>query len=191
MFEPVDILSGGFPCQDVSSAGKRAGIAGSRSGLWREMVRAIRLVRPRITVVENVAALLNRGMGTVCGDLAEIGLDAEWDCISAAATGAPHVRDRVFVLAYAARQRRQTGDHEGVILGEAPAAVPHHWHRGCERDFRGSSGRVFRAPRAAFERVAYGLPGELDRLRATGNSVSPPPAEWIGRSCVRFLGHAG
>jgi DNA (cytosine-5)-methyltransferase 1 len=99
------ILTGGFPCQDISNAGKRAGISGARSGLWREMLRAIRVVRPRIVLVENVAALLNRGMGTVLGGLADIGYNCEWDRISAASVGAPHLRNRIFIVAYASGAR--------------------------------------------------------------------------------------
>jgi DNA (cytosine-5)-methyltransferase 1 len=96
----VDIISGGFPCQDISQAGRRRGIDGKRSGLWSEMWRIIRIVRPRFVVVENVAALLHRGIERVVGDLAAIGYDAEWDCIPACAVGAPHIRDRVWVIAY-------------------------------------------------------------------------------------------
>ena len=95
----ADIICGGFPCQDISTAGNGAGLAGERSGLWRELLRAIRVVRPKFAVVENVAALLSRGMGTVLGDLAEIGYDAEWHCIPASAVGAPHRRDRVWIVA--------------------------------------------------------------------------------------------
>jgi DNA (cytosine-5)-methyltransferase 1 len=95
----ADVICGGFPCQDISAAGNRAGLAGERSGLWRELLRAIRVVRPIYAIVENVAALLNRGMGTVLGDLAEIGQDAEWNCIPARAVGAPHIRDRVWIVA--------------------------------------------------------------------------------------------
>lgn len=95
----ADIVCGGFPCQDISNAGQRAGLAGERSGLWRHLLRAIRLVRPRYAIVENVAALLGRGMGDVLGDLAEIGHDAEWHCIPARAVGAPHIRDRVWIIA--------------------------------------------------------------------------------------------
>jgi DNA (cytosine-5)-methyltransferase 1 len=98
--EDVRIVTGGFPCQDISNAGKRAGITGSRSGLWREMVRCIRVVRPRLVFVENVAALLCRGMGEVLGDLAAIGYDAQGDCISAADVGAPHLRRRIWIVAY-------------------------------------------------------------------------------------------
>jgi DNA (cytosine-5)-methyltransferase 1 len=97
---PVDVICGGFPCQDISNAGKRAGLAGERSGLWSEFARIVRELRPRYVLVENVAALLGRGLGDVLGDLAACGYDAEWDCIPAAAVGAPHRRDRLFVVAY-------------------------------------------------------------------------------------------
>ena len=95
----ADIICGGFPCQDISTAGNGAGLAGERSGLWRELLRAIRVVRPKYAVVENVAALLSRGMGTVLRDMATIGYDAEWHCIPASAVGAPHRRDRVWIIA--------------------------------------------------------------------------------------------
>ncbi len=98
------IVSGGFPCQDISNAGKRAGITGSRSRLWREMVRCVRVVRPELVFVENVAALLGRGMGVVLGDLAEIGYDANGDCVSAADVGAPHLRRRIWIVAYDAER---------------------------------------------------------------------------------------
>lgn len=98
------IVGGGFPCQDISNAGKRAGITGTRSRLWREMVRCIRVVRPELVFVENVAALLCRGMGEVLGDLAEVGYDARGDCVSAADVGAPHLRRRIWILAYPARE---------------------------------------------------------------------------------------
>src|SRR6185312_5367478 len=97
---PVDVICGGFPCQDISNAGKRAGIDGERSGLWSEFARIIGELRPRFVVVENVAALLGRGMGRVLGDLAEIGYDAEWQVISAAEMGALHLRERVWIVAY-------------------------------------------------------------------------------------------
>jgi len=102
----VRVVTGGFPCQDISNAGKRAGISGARSGLWREMARCIRVVRPDFTFVENVAALLGRGMERVLGDLAEIGYDAKWDCVSAADAGAPHLRERIWIQACAEAIRR-------------------------------------------------------------------------------------
>jgi DNA (cytosine-5)-methyltransferase 1 len=95
----VDVICGGFPCQDISQAGKRAGLAGERSGLWREFARLIGELRPRYVIVENVAALLGRGLGDVLGDLATLGYDAEWHCIPASAVGAPHRRDRIWIVA--------------------------------------------------------------------------------------------
>ncbi len=100
---PVDLICGGFPCQDLSYAGKGAGLAGARSGLWSEYVRIVRELRPRVVVVENVAALLARGIGTVLGDLAEAGYDASWRCIRASDVGAPHRRERLFIVAYGHR----------------------------------------------------------------------------------------
>jgi DNA (cytosine-5)-methyltransferase 1 len=99
--ERVDIIAGGFPCQDISYAGLGAGLDGERSGLFFEAIRLVRELQPRAVVLENVAALLTRGLDRVLGTLAEVGYDAEWHCIPAAYVGAPHIRDRVFVLAYA------------------------------------------------------------------------------------------
>ena len=98
----IDVICGGFPCQDISVAGKGAGIEGERSGLWSEYARIIGEVRPRYVIVENVAALLGRGLDRVLGDLAALGFDAEWHCIPASAVGAPHRRDRLWLVAYAA-----------------------------------------------------------------------------------------
>lgn len=95
----ADVITAGFPCQDLSYAGAGAGLSGARSGLYREVIRAVRVVRPRYAVLENVAALLGRGLGTVLGDLAAVGYDAEWHCIPASAVGAPHIRDRIWIIA--------------------------------------------------------------------------------------------
>lgn len=97
----VDIVFGGFPCQDISYAGKGAGIKeGTRSGLWSEFHRIIGEVRPRFVLVENVPGLLARGMGRVLGDLAESGYDCSWFCLGASHVGAPHRRNRVWIIAY-------------------------------------------------------------------------------------------
>jgi DNA (cytosine-5)-methyltransferase 1 len=96
----VDLICGGFPCQDISNAGKRTGIEGKRSGLWSEFARIIRLLRPDYVFVENVPALTIRGLGTVLGDLAKMGFNAEWGCLPAAAVGAPHARWRLFLVAH-------------------------------------------------------------------------------------------
>jgi DNA (cytosine-5)-methyltransferase 1 len=116
----VDVITGGFPCQDISVAGKQAGIGeGTRSGLWSEIVRLIGELAPRYLIVENVAALLSgpseqRGgwFGSILGDLAECGYDADWENIPAAAVGAPHRRERVWLVAYPAQlQRNGSGEH--------------------------------------------------------------------------------
>lgn len=98
--ESVDIICGGFPCQDISVAGLGAGLAGERSGLWYEFHRLIEEIKPRYVIIENVSALRTRGLDEVLRCLAAIGFDAEWHCIPASAVGAPHQRDRVWVVAY-------------------------------------------------------------------------------------------
>lgn len=127
--EPVDLLAGGFPCQPFSSAGLRRGLADDR-WLWPEFARAVRELRPRYVLVENVPGLLvGRGMGAVLGDLAELGFDAEWECIPAAAVGAPHLRNRVWIVAHADRDQladadgRRPADHVEPDAGDG-RAVP-------------------------------------------------------------------
>lgn len=99
--DTVDVICGGFPCQDISLAGKGAGLAGERSGLWYEYRRLIEEIRPRYVIIENVAALRSRGLDAVLSGLTEIGYDAEWHCIPASAVGSPHRRDRIWIVAYA------------------------------------------------------------------------------------------
>ena len=106
----VDVVSGGFPCQDISAAGKGAGIEGERSGLWREMARIIGEVRPRFVQVENSPLLVNRGLAVVISDLASMGYDAEWFCISAQDLEAPHKRDRIWILAHTNSYGRKRED---------------------------------------------------------------------------------
>jgi DNA (cytosine-5)-methyltransferase 1 len=114
---PVDLICGGPPCQDISYAGKGAGLAGARSGLWFEYARIVRELRPRFVVVENVSALLARGVDTVLGDLAEAGYDAEWRCIRASDVGAPHRRERLFVVAYRVGDGLQGCEPAGATPG--------------------------------------------------------------------------
>jgi len=97
--EPVDVVTAGFPCQDISDAGKRHGITGQRSSLWRCVADAVRVLRPRLVFVENVAALLRRGLDVVHADLAALGYDTSWICLRASDIGAAHRRDRLFLLA--------------------------------------------------------------------------------------------
>lgn len=117
-----DVICGGFPCQDLSYAGKGAGLDGKRSGLFFELARVVRLVGPRYVILENVAAMLNRGMGDVIGTLASLGYDCQWHCIPAAAVGAPHRRDRVFIICHA------NGDGESTSTehDQKKSWVPQH-----------------------------------------------------------------
>ena len=129
----VDAICGGFPCQDISVAGRGAGIAGERSGLWSEYARLIGELRPRYVIVENVAALLGRGLGEVLGDLAALGFDAEWHCIPASAVGAPHRRDRIWIIAHPDRDR----EHDLPVHAEMAGAsepVAHDAQRPWSRE---------------------------------------------------------
>jgi len=135
----IDAICGGFPCQDISLAGKGAGLDGQRSGLWREFARLIRELRPRFVLVENVAALLGRGMGVVLGQLSELGYDAVWRRIAAADVGAPHLRQRIWIVAYA-----RGLEHEG--LGDAAG------------DRRGAGSRRCRRRRSAVRATARPMP---------------------------------
>lgn len=185
----VDVICGGFPCQDISNAGKRAGIAeGTRSGLWSEYVRIIREIRPRFVVVENVAALLVRGMGRVLGDLAASGLDAEWRVLSACQFGGPHARERVFCVAYRDKERRK-------VWGDRVPYTPRFRHWQATQDkcdwpdvelwIRSNFSYCDRpSDPSEFQRVADGIPGRVDRVGACGNAVVPQIAEWIGRRIV-------
>lgn len=116
--DPVDVVCGGFPCQDISVAGRGAGLDGERSGLFFEYARIVREIRPRVIVMENVTALLARGLDRVLGELASCGYDAEWDCIPASAVGAPHQRDRIWIVAHAVSDRSGIQPERGE-LGQA------------------------------------------------------------------------
>lgn len=119
---PIDIVTGGFPCQDISMAGKGVGIEGERSGLWKEMFRIIGEFRPRFAIIENVSALTHRGLTVVLNDLAKIRYDAEWQCIQANQVGAKHKRERIWIVAYPSSLRLQCKEEnfklEGERLGE-------------------------------------------------------------------------
>ncbi len=138
----ADLICGGFPCQDISSVGKRAGIGGEQSGLWGEFARIIGVLRPRFVLVENVSALLVRGIDRVLGDLATLGYDAEWESIPATAVGAPHIRDRVFIIAYANTEMQQRADddaeaHDPGRLGQTlPDALGRSGNPGAEQTGR-------------------------------------------------------
>lgn len=180
----VDILSGGFPCQDISQAGKQAGINAPRSGLWAEYYRLICELRPRFIVVENVSALLSDGMGRVLGDLAAGRYDCEWDCLPASAFGAYHERDRTFIVAYPSsingRSRR------GVLqAGEDWRASLQSRRLYCMAVAeRGKRFGTALDGEPELDRLVHGVPDRLDRMRALGNAIAPQIAEWIGKRIV-------
>jgi DNA (cytosine-5)-methyltransferase 1 len=109
----VDVISGGFPCQDISCAGKGAGIEGERSSMWKHMARIIGEVRPRFVFVENSPMLVGRGLAVVIADLAKMGYDAEWGIVGAHHAGAPHKRDRIWIVG---NSSRWDGEESGVSL---------------------------------------------------------------------------
>lgn len=144
----VDVVAGGFPCQDISVAGAGAGISGKRSGLWREFARIVREVRPRHVFVENSPALTARGLDRVLGDLATIGYDAKWCVLGADDAGAPHRRKRIWILADAAEQHRPVDRRQAPEPGrsgpdDADAdSLRELQPKGCERGKRRRAGNV-------------------------------------------------
>jgi len=179
----VDVICGGFPCQDISTSGRKAGINGQRSGLWSEYARLIGELRPRFVIVENVAALLSNGMGRVLGDLAESGYDAEWDGIPAWFVGSPQTRDRIWIVAYPQGIRRKSVFEElrlfhSTSFGGTGSA-------GNRRSNNASDAEgILWPPESALVRVADGFPGRVDRIHGLGNSVVPQIPEMIGRAIL-------
>lgn len=171
----IDAVTLGFPCQDVSTAGPGTGLAGSRSALFWQGMRTVRLVRPAIVLLENVAALLGRGMGAVLGELATQGYDAEWDCIRGFDAGRPHKRERVYLAAYAQGDGRGPGRPGGLADGLAGLPVEPCWS-GNPIDFFEE-----RFAQPALLGVDDGLPRGLHRLGPCGNAVIPTIPELIGR----------
>mgnify|MGYP003386793520 CR=1 FL=1 len=161
----ADAISAGFPCQDISFAGNGAGLTGERSGLYREVIRALRVVRPKYAVLENVAALLSRGLGTILWDLAEIGYDAEWHCIPASAVGAPHRRDRIWIIAHARGEQYEGGSptFSGSLASELSCSnADTEWKpqsEGPEQDERGWTGDVGQEMADA-DRIGQSGPGQ-------------------------------
>ena len=179
----VDAICGGFPCQDISTAGEGAGIEGEKSGLWVEYARLIGELRPQVVFVENVAALLGRGLDRVLGDLAEIGYDAEWHCIPASELGAHLRRDRVWIVAYP-----ECWPIEAQLSQKQPILLRKK-NFGWEANRFGAqdeSGRAVWATEPDVGRVADGIPQRVDRLKCLGNSVVPMIPYLIGRSILEL-----
>jgi DNA (cytosine-5)-methyltransferase 1 len=164
----VDAICGGFPCQPFSQLGRRRGIADERWG-WPWMRAVIDAVRPRYVVVENVAALLRdtEAFSIILGDLSDLGFDAEWDVVSACSVGAPHTRERLFVLAYPKGGGGELGGRIELTRNGDSQRHLHHWESQPEP-----------------HRVADGIARRMDRNRAIGNAVVPQVAELIGRRIV-------
>jgi DNA (cytosine-5)-methyltransferase 1 len=200
---PVDVICGGFPCQDVSAAGKGAGLAGARSGLWYEFARVVGELRPEFVVIENVASGAKRWVDAVRGNLGELGYASLPIPLSASDCGAPHRRARIFIVArsasYTMCQRRSEGlrSEPSGDASEVPAALRQGGHVANSNGelLRFEPGRSGWADRASSKesyrdgwwatepdvaRMVHGLPGRVDRERALGNSVVPQCAEVIG-----------
>lgn len=167
----IDIITGGFPCQDLSVAGKGAGLAGARSGLWFEFHRLIKETQPKWVIAENVAVLRSRGLDQVLRSLDEIGYDAEWHCIPASAVGAPHRRDRIWIVAH---PRHRGGRHFGI------AQERHNTQRQrtTDSDSIGGSGGQSAS-------VAYSGSEGLERLRI--RTLSTEPQESLSSSCCSIV----
>jgi DNA (cytosine-5)-methyltransferase 1 len=175
----VDVITGGFPCQDISLAGARKGLDGERSGLWSEIVRLARELRPQFIIVENVANLLagpsdrpGAWFGRVLGDLAECGFDAEWENIPAAAVGAPHRRERVWIIAHTEKiAGGLLQGSEAIRLQGQPRGDD--WRAWTDWDCE-----------PAVRREDDGLSAISHRLAALGNAVVPQIPELIGRAIL-------
>ena len=180
----VDVLSGGFPCQDISLAGPGLGLSGARSGLWSEFYRIIGELRPKYVLVENVQALLGRGMHRVLGDLSEIGYDAEWEVIPASSVGLPQARKRIWIIAYPSGERKQR-----LFESLDFSAVRQGW-TGSPEDMQSIIDFALvgshRFPQPLLWRVDERLAHWVDRIHGLGNTVVPQIPEWIGHQIRKY-----
>lgn len=205
----ADLICGGFPCQPVSLAGRRQAKRDPR-WLWPHFARIIRKLRPRFVLVENVPGLLVPGSGglDVFSGLAEMGFDAEWATLPASAFGAPHLRERVFVVAYAGSCRRNGRSADGRSVESAKRGS-----QGSQKALRseealthghGAQARIFRpgpeiaalpspcwgSDKPGVARTSHGVPNRVDRIEGIGNAVLPVVAEWIGRRIMEAQEHS-
>ena len=199
----ADLVCGGFPCQDISILGKGVGLSGEKSGLWREMERVIGEVRPRFVLVENVPALTFRGGTRVITGLTRLGYDTEWTVIPAAAVGAPHLRERIWILAYSMSQlsylgRRKymgkenknettSGDDSDIDCFLSQWRTIFAEGRQDESGEKQLSRFPFPSLRttvsiARVYRADHGISARMDarRNQALGNAIIPQIVEWIG-----------
>lgn len=177
----VDVITAGFPCTDISVANKEGkGLKGERSGLFYEVVRIAERLKPKYILLENVAALLTRGLGEVLRELAEIGFNAEWHCIPAAAVGAPHKRDRIFIIGYSNGHcelpQRITAEQVSrqSTLSRQLSRIRQH------------AGRQQWATESRVARTSYGVRKRVDRTRCLGNAVVPQVAMVLGERILEW-----
>lgn len=183
----IDVMCGGFPCQDISLAGKGAGLQGERSGLWYEYARLIGEVGPKWVIIENVRALLGRGLIIILQNLCALGFDVEWHCIPASALGAHHQRDRIWIVAYAdgtgcKKQRGAIINEEKLLTAQREsgrAAQPR-----VGRGFNGVSSWVDGSWEAGIPRTTTIIPSRVQRLMGLGNAVVPQITELIGKAIM-------
>ena len=213
ILEPVDVLCGGFPCQNISSAGNREGINGAQSGLWRDFARLIFELEPLAVVIENSDALVSRGLDVVLADLDRIGYEAETTIVRASDVGAPHRRGRTFVVAHTTHDGREgctTDDGASGALDEQRWGKPHGRRMALDGGGLGATtepglGRSYDGLPAGLDghrwpalRGCQPGPGEpsrtqrggeyrRERLHALGNAVVPQVAEVVGRLLLRRL----
>lgn len=189
-----DLICGGFPCQDLSKAGKGKGLAGKRSGLWFEFLRVIDEARPAFVLIENVTRLRAHGLVTILRGLAEIGYDAEWHCIPAAHFGAPDLRDRLWIIAYPQHSYTDSfGSHSahvhfdgGPELRDEQVRVAGPLLSSLSRSLQGLGPGAGRGwdPEPGIRRVAARTPDRVQRSIALGNTVKPIIPEIIGRAIM-------
>ena len=179
----VDVVSGGFPCQDISCAGKGAGIEGDRSSMWKHMARIIGEVLPRYAFVENSPMLVGRGLAVVIADLTEMGYDAEWGIVGAHHVSAPHKRDRIWVLATDSNVCR-CDDCGDVAYSNLPQRERMRCPSGSKQEYADSmpfsawwGQDPAEAPKSNVGRMADGIPARVDRLRCLGNAQVPAVAQ--------------
>jgi len=170
----VDVVSGGFPCQDISAAGKGAGIDGERSGMWGEMARIICEVQPRFVFVENSPMLTSRGLGRVLGDLASMGFDARWGVLGAADVGANHQRDRIWIVATYAGHSKQR-QQKSFVRQECSQSIGEKSGNLCKDISKSIYGnnKQWWSSEPNVGRVADGVAARVDRLKAIGNGQVP------------------
>jgi len=177
------VITGGFPCQDISVAGNQKGIGeGTRSGLWSECARLVGEIRPDYAIFENVTALLSGDSGRwfqrVLFDLSEVGYDAEWHCIPACFAGAWSERSRVWILAYPSKKLPQRSAIQPVFRQSSLSVEL----LGRFEEWPGRSS----LPSARFCRAGNGVPNRVDRMSGIGNAVVPQIPELIGRAILEF-----